>query len=347
MTKSLVQMANAGFHVSWYPVALSSEVERNKVIAKDVFGTRVIVYRGPSGTPIVQGSYCPHLGTDLAEGDIVDGEIRCPFHHWKFNAQGMCSQIPTGDKIPPGAKIAAYPTGEAFGLIWAFNGPTALFELPTIPDVGESEIVYETILRDILPIEPWMIRANTLDFQHFRALHGFNATEPKQLEVEQYKLEFTLKLDEIGFEQHARITGTNTFSQRFHYGAHSKFFEFGKTFGGEDVFFLFTGAPVKEGSTFFAMVGVRKPSSHGAEAEAQTRLKLKKLRDFANFLYEGDRRIFMTIRFRQGCLVASDRSLAQFFKYVNQYPRVPPTEPQHSAPLMTGGEQRARLGPGD
>lgn len=326
MGTPIEQAATTGIPVSWYPIALSTELVQNRVIAKEVFGTRVIVYRASSGTPIVQGSYCPHLGTDLAEGDIIDGEIRCPLHHWKFNKTGVCSHIPTGDKIPPGARIATYPSREAWGLIWAFNGPTALFELPTIPDTDESEVFYDTLLRDVLPIEPWMIRSNTVDFQHFRALHGFQATEPRKLEVEQFKVEFTLKLDEIGFEQHARITGTNTFSQRFHYGAHSRFYDFGKTFGGEDVFFLFTGAPVPEGSTFFQMIGVRKPSTDDPAAIEQARYKVKKLREFADSLYENDRRVFMTIRYRQGTLIASDRLLAQFLKHVREYPRVLPAD---------------------
>lgn len=317
----------AGVHVSWYPVALSREVEPGKVLAKDVFGTRVILYRDLTGKPIVQSAYCPHLGTDLSEGDVIDGQIRCPFHHWRFDAKGACSHIPTGDKIPPGARLSSYPTGEAWDLIWAFNAPTPLFELPTMPESAESELVYETVLRDILPIEPWMIRANTLDFQHFRSLHGFTATEPEKLEIEPFKLEFWLKLDAIGFEQHARITGTNTFSQRFHYGAHSKFFDFGKVFAGEDVFFLFTGTPLNDGCcTFFATVAVRKPRDDSPEAQETTRMKLQKLREFANFLYEADRRVFMSIRFRQGTLSASDRCLAQFFRYVNEYPRVMPPE---------------------
>jgi phenylpropionate dioxygenase-like ring-hydroxylating dioxygenase large terminal subunit len=318
---------SAGFHVSWYPLALSSEVESGAIIAKNVLGSRVIIYRDAAGRPIVQSSYCPHLGTDLSVGQVVDGQIRCAFHHWTFDRHGTCVNIAIGDKIPPGAKIFTYPSAEAWGLIWAFNGPTPLFDMPTVPDVDESDIVYETILRDVLPIEPWMIRANTLDFQHFRALHGFPATEPERVDFERYRVEFHLKLDKVGFEQHARITGTNTFSQRFHYGPHSKFFDFGKTFGGDDVFFLYTGTPVEDGKcTFFAMIGVRKPAATTPDSQEATQRKLKRLREFSDFLYEEDRRIFMTIRFHQGVLTAADRHLARFFKYANEYPRVQPID---------------------
>jgi nitrite reductase/ring-hydroxylating ferredoxin subunit len=34
----------------------------------------------------------------------VDGQIRCAYHHWRFDAAGNCVHIPTGDKIPAGVR---------------------------------------------------------------------------------------------------------------------------------------------------------------------------------------------------------------------------------------------------
>src|SRR5690349_14363138 len=112
---------DAGFHQSWFPVALSHELSRNAALGVDFLGTRVVLYRDARGKPIVQNAYCAHLGADLSIGDVVDGQIRCAFHHWRYAADGRCANIPTGDKIPPGARIFTYPSIEAWGLIWAFN----------------------------------------------------------------------------------------------------------------------------------------------------------------------------------------------------------------------------------
>ena len=79
------------------------------MIGRDFLGTRVILYRDGTGKAVVQGAYCPHLGADLSVGEVVDGQIRCAYHHWKFDCAGRCVDIPAGDKIPPGARISTYP----------------------------------------------------------------------------------------------------------------------------------------------------------------------------------------------------------------------------------------------
>ena len=60
--------ATAGFHQSWFPLALAGELESGKVIGRDFLGTRVILYRDATGKALVQSAYCPHLGADLSVG---------------------------------------------------------------------------------------------------------------------------------------------------------------------------------------------------------------------------------------------------------------------------------------
>jgi nitrite reductase (NADH) small subunit len=45
-----------------------------------------------------QGSYtalaaeCPHVGAPLAQGDIEDGKLVCPWHGWEFRlSDGLCA----------------------------------------------------------------------------------------------------------------------------------------------------------------------------------------------------------------------------------------------------------------
>ena len=96
----------AGFHQSWFPLALASDLGPGQVLGRDVLGTRVILYRDATGQALVQSAFCPHLGADLSVGQVIDGQIRCAYHHWRFDCGGRCVDIPAGDKIPPGARIA-------------------------------------------------------------------------------------------------------------------------------------------------------------------------------------------------------------------------------------------------
>ncbi len=147
------------FPQSWYPMALAREVGPDDLLGVDFLDTRVIVYRDAQGRPVVQGAYCPHLGADLSQGQLVDGQVRCPFHHWRFDAEGRCVHIPTGDKLPPGALVATYPSAEAWGLIWAFNGTAPLFAPPRMPDADEESLRFVSNVYGPRLIDSWLGRS--------------------------------------------------------------------------------------------------------------------------------------------------------------------------------------------
>jgi nitrite reductase/ring-hydroxylating ferredoxin subunit len=297
----------AGYHRSWFPLALSADVPAGRVVGRDFLGTRVVVYRDAGGRAVVQGAYCPHLGADLSVGQVVEGQIRCAYHHWRFDCAGRCVDIPAGDRIPPGARIPTYPSAEAWGLVWAFNGETPAFEVPRIPGAEERELICETHFRGTRALDPWVGVSNGVDFQHLRALHGLPGAEPDAVRVGAHHIEY--RIESPQFVQHGLITGVNTFSQYLALGA-------------EESFMLFSGAPIAHGRTMgFYAFGVRDDGTGRAGVAA----RLETLRGFVQRLLAEDAPVLDTIRFRPRLLVASDRHLARFFKYVREFPRaVPP-----------------------
>ena len=49
----------------------------------------------------------------------MDGDLRCPFHHWTFDTCGKATSIPycrTG--VPERAKTKAYPVREHLGMVY-------------------------------------------------------------------------------------------------------------------------------------------------------------------------------------------------------------------------------------
>lgn len=293
--------ADTGFHQSWYPLALASEVTTTAPFGVDFLGTRVVVYRGGDGRPVVQGAYCPHLGADLSLGAMVEGALRCPFHHWRFGGDGRCVHIPAGDKIPPGALLPLYASAEAWGLIWAFNGETPLFPPPRMPDAQEGALVLEAQLYGPRPIDPWMATSNGVDFQHLRALHGLETEAPDAVEAGPYSIEF--EVETASYAQHGLITGTNCFAQHLRRG-------------NDQMWMLFAGRSVARGrSMAYTVVGVA-PGPGAAQRLAGTKAMMTRLLD-------EDAPILNTMRFRKGTLVASDRFLARFLKYVADFPTAP------------------------
>jgi nitrite reductase/ring-hydroxylating ferredoxin subunit len=299
---------SASFHQSWFPVALSRELGPGAVLGADFVGTRVVLYRDGQGKAMVQSAYCAHLGADLSIGEVVDGQIRCAFHHWSYGADGRCVHIPTGDKIPPGAHIFTYPSAEAWGLIWAFNGEKPLFGLPRMPGAEEEELIFEAHRRGIRPVDFWIATANAIDFQHLRSLHRLPAVDPEVIAGGEYGFEY--QVDAPGFFiQHGRITGTNNFTLR-------------GRIGGHEMFGMFAGSPIAQGKSMaYFGIGMRRSAAAELGSEVAVQDRLNGFRAFIDDLAAQDNPVFDTIRFRKGVLVASDRYLSRFFKYVNEFPR--------------------------
>jgi len=288
---------DAGYHRCWYPVCLARDLREGVLIGKNILGTRVVAYRDPAGRPVVQSAWCPHLGADLSVGQIVEGRVRCPYHHWSFAADGACAHIPTGDKIPSAARIFTYPAAEAWGLVWAFNGETPDCSVPRIPDAEDDTIAFEVIEREPRSFDGWIAVSNGVDFQHLRTLHGLpNAVVPDEIAVDADGIEF--EIGNESYSQRGRISGTNVFAQHLRVG-------------GNDMFMLFGGAPIEPGSSSgVSVVGVPK-----GEEE-----RLPGVRAFVDRLTGEDLPVLNSMRFRRGLLTASDRHLARYFKYVEDFP---------------------------
>lgn len=294
------------YHLGWYPLALSSELKSGALIGRDFLGGRVVIYRDAAGKAVVQSGYCPHLGSDLSVGDLADGQLRCAFHHWSFDAAGKCVRIPAEGKIPPGARIFTYPSTEAWGLVWAFTGERPLFDLPRVPRLDEADVVYRTEMTGIVPFAPWLPTSNGLDFQHLYALHGMRITGPDTIDVKDYSIEYNLIDGDQ--ELNGLITGTNTFSLY-------------RSDRGDETFRLWTSTPLRHGETMaFSVIGMRDPRPRSDEERQAVERRLDGLTAYMAKLRQEDDRVLQSIRFRQGVLVAADRHLARYFKYAREFP---------------------------
>lgn len=294
------------FHQSWFPVALTGRVTAEKPLGINLLGTRVVAYRDPSGSAVVQTAWCPHLGADLSQGEMIGGQIRCPYHHWRFDQGGTCAHIPTGDKIPPGAHIFTFPSAEAWGLVWAFNGTEPLFPVPAIPDIAERDLTIEARQRSTRPLPPWVATSNGIDFQHLRALHGLSTSTPETVSVSDYAIEYRTETDR--YLQHGLIIGTNVFAQHLRRE-------------GLDSYMLFTGAPIDRGSSRgFCVVGVPK-GGHEPTDRHLAAARLEGVSRFVEQLLAEDDPVLNTMRFKVGVLTSSDRHLARYFKYIAAFPR--------------------------
>jgi nitrite reductase/ring-hydroxylating ferredoxin subunit len=124
----------------WYQVAYSDELAPGQLLPLRYFGRELVALRGASGRAAVLDAHCPHLGAHLGHGGRVEGEtLRCPFHGWGFDPGGACVDVPYARRIPPAARLRAWPVLERNGLLMVWHhaeGVAPLFELPELPEYG-------------------------------------------------------------------------------------------------------------------------------------------------------------------------------------------------------------------
>ncbi|MGX2993266.1 hypothetical protein JNUCC64_03060 [Streptomyces sp. JNUCC 64] len=206
-----------------------------------------------------------------------------------------------------------FPVVERFGVVWAFNGERPLFDLPELP-YPEDELVVRRSVLDEMPVEPWLVQAHTMDLQHLSLPHDFTLEEDPDasVRVHPYSIGFDLRArlrDGSRFHVDVDIHGTNVFWQT-------------GTLDGRWFFWiapLNVPGPGRSRATF--VFGARR--AEGGDPEG-TEAFLDRAAAVMMGLFDDDKPVLGTIRFRPGLLTASDRALGRYLDYVRRYPRANP-----------------------
>jgi aminopyrrolnitrin oxygenase len=159
------------YPASWYLFCDSKQL-RDKPFSQRLLGRQLVAYRKANGQVAIMDAHCAHLGADLGCGAIVGETIQCPFHHWRYGADGVCTAIPHLRQIPPFARLRTYPVEERHGQVFVFNGNQLLFPLPFFFGADPSDFLAGKVFRYRADCAWYMTTANAFDMQHFSCVHG-------------------------------------------------------------------------------------------------------------------------------------------------------------------------------
>jgi nitrite reductase/ring-hydroxylating ferredoxin subunit len=170
----------------WFAVAWSRDLEIGDVKRVFCFGRELALFRARSGKAVLLDAYCPHLGAHLAVGGRVHGEtLRCPFHGWRFDETGRCTEIPHCKTIPPLARLKSWEVVERNCMIFAWHHTEEKppdWEVPTIGVIGHPDWTSPRCVDIDVAVHVQEMAENNFDPAHFEVVHGTPAPPPSESE---------------------------------------------------------------------------------------------------------------------------------------------------------------------
>lgn len=160
----------------WHLICPSSKIKKEKAKSFSILRQRLVIFRTKSGQVYAHDAFCPHLGTDLGNGRVINENIQCLFHKWEFDGKGTLVQVPCVSKRPDSEKnkLQTYPVTEKYGYIWVFSAEEKTHELPSPPGMQDEAISSFYLRKIVLKVHHHILMSNAVDLQHFKTLHGLN-----------------------------------------------------------------------------------------------------------------------------------------------------------------------------
>lgn len=159
----------------WQPIYVSEKLAQGSIVPIRILGEALALYRGESGKAHVITNECPHRLSVLSTGWIEGDTIRCRYHGWRYDESGRCVEQPAEarpfcEKVP---KLAAYPTHEAHGLIFAYLGGGDAPAFRALPGLEDGARAGWTVCpsAEMIPCNYFQSAENIMDDVHVNFSH--------------------------------------------------------------------------------------------------------------------------------------------------------------------------------
>ena len=177
----------------WYVVGESSSFGRGPSAVR-ALGQELVLFRRRSDDRLVAlADRCPHRLAKLSGGCVDGDQVRCPYHHWAFGADGTCGDIPSaprGARIPPRARVDSYPVEERYGWVWLFLGDLDAARRPPIPPLpGYGEPGWRAVRgQTTWRAHYTRVVENAVDIAHTPFLHARSFGNPDEPEMPEHEV---------------------------------------------------------------------------------------------------------------------------------------------------------------
>ncbi len=201
----------------WHPVADERELT-GAPLRVMLLGEPWVVVEGASGLRAF-ADRCPHRRARLSTGELVDGELVCPYHGFRFAVDGtaadatpgICTAMPilgADARVPPLALRSAWGVRRRYGLVWLapLQPVLELPELRRLEEPGQRV----GLVRRTTTVGAGLLIDNFLDVAHFSYLHGTTLGASDPVTAEHYACERTGWQTVLRHQAQVRPTGAST-----------------------------------------------------------------------------------------------------------------------------------------
>jgi vanillate O-demethylase monooxygenase subunit len=122
---------------AWYVACMPQDID-DKPLGRKVCDEQIVFYRGPGGVAAALEDFCPHRGTPLSLGQVVEGKLVCGYHGLEMGTDGKTISMPC-QRVQAFPRIRTYPVVERHGFIWVWPGDAAKADPAAIHDAAWAD----------------------------------------------------------------------------------------------------------------------------------------------------------------------------------------------------------------
>jgi nitrite reductase/ring-hydroxylating ferredoxin subunit len=170
-------LMGALFRRYWVPALLASEIVEpdGPPVRIQLMGEKLVAFRDTLGRVGLIDEFCAHRGVSLWFGRNEECGLRCPYHGWKFDVTGQCTDLPSEPDsagVRQRIKLKSYPCVERGGVIWTYMGPPELQPEPPALEWVEVPPERRFVSKRLQECNYLQAMEGGIDSSHVSFLHG-------------------------------------------------------------------------------------------------------------------------------------------------------------------------------
>jgi len=125
----------------WHPVAFSTDLKPDRPLPVVLLDEELVLYR--SGDSVVAArDLCIHRGVPISLGWVEENELVCPYHGFRYGADGRCTKIPAQPGLPIPRKLClqTHRAEERYGVVWVCLSGQPELPIPDWPELDDASL---------------------------------------------------------------------------------------------------------------------------------------------------------------------------------------------------------------